>query len=215
MRIYPCCGAFEKTWEMKLNFAKYLIFLLLLASCEEQERRIQNYGFSQNENDSLNVSIKLTEFKTYGMLVDRIREITCNDSMSKIVIKEKHLIRNVYPVEHCEPMKFDPKGKHYVSFEKGKAFQDHFSKEIKTNDLSGILRTDFAYPTSNESGNPESYLVIIESNRNEKINGIEDFLTDLTREFDKLNTKLELYVSFWEVVPYVPPPKNENEKQTE
>ncbi|SDF28056.1 hypothetical protein SAMN05421636_1491 [Pricia antarctica] len=198
---------------MNLNFAKYLIIVLLLASCGKQETEIKNYGFLKSENTSLNVPLELSQFKNYGILLDRIREITCNDSIANIVVKQKNLIRNLYPIEHCEPIKFDPKGKHYVSFEKGKAFQDHFSKEIKADDLSRILTTDFAYPTSNESRIPESYLVIIESNRNEKVNGIEDFLTDLTHNFDKLNTKLELNVSFWEVVPYMPP--TEMEKQTE
>ncbi|MDN3724202.1 CatA-like O-acetyltransferase [Aequorivita sp. SDUM287046] len=148
---------------MNLIFAKYLIILVLLTNCGKQETVIKNYGFPKSKNRSLNVPLELSQYKTYGILLDRIREVTCNDSIAKIVVKQKNLIRNLYPIEHCEPIKFDPKGKHYVTFNKGKAFLDHFSKEIKTDDLRRILTTDFVYSTSNKSDIPESYLIIIES----------------------------------------------------
>jgi hypothetical protein len=201
---------------MNLKFAKYLIIILLLASCGKQETEIKNYGFPKDENGSLNVSLELSEFKNYGKLIDRIREITCNDSIPKIVVKQKNLIRNIYPIEHCEPMIFDPDGKHYVSFAKGKFYKDHFSKEIKADSLAWTLKNDFAYfKVEDETDVIKSYFTIIESNRNEKIDGIEDFLTDLTQEYDKLETELELNISFWEVVPYSPPSEMKNDKQTE
>ena len=207
---------FEKTLEMKLNFAKYLIIILLLASCGKQETEVKDYGFPKNENEILNVTLELSEFKNYGILIDRIREITCNDSIPKIVIKQKYLTRNIYPIEHCEPMIFDPDGKHYVSFEKGKFYKDHFSKEIKTDSLAWTLKNDFAYfKVIDETDVIKSYFTIIESNRNEKVDGIESFLTDLTQEYDKLKTELELNISFWEVVPFSPPPEIEDDKQTE
>lgn len=187
-----------------------------MVNCGKQETEIRNYGFPKDENRGLNVSLELSEFKNYGKLIDRIREITCNDSIPKLVIKEKNLIRNIYPIEHCEPMIFDPEGKHYVSFTKGKFYKDHFSKEIKTDSLAWTLKNDFAYfKVEDETDVIKSYLTIFESNRNEKVDGIENFLTDLTQEYDKLRTELELNISFWEVVPYSPPPKMENDKQTE
>ena len=78
---------------MNLKFAKYLIITLLLASCGKQETEIKNYGFPKNERGSLNLSLELSEFKNYGKLIDRIREITCNDSIPKLVIKEKKIIK--------------------------------------------------------------------------------------------------------------------------
>jgi len=119
----------------------------------------------------------------------------------------------IYPIEHCEPIIFDPKGKHYVSFENGNAYKDHFSKKIKTDSLGWTLKNDFAYfRVIDETNVIESYFVIIESNRKEKVDGIEKFLTDLTKEYDRLKTELELNISFWEVVPHIqPPPAMENE----
>ena len=201
---------------MNLKFAKYLMTIMFLASCGKQETEIKDYGFLKNEKGSLKVSLELSEFKNYGELIDRIREITCNDSIPTIVIKEKNLIRNIYPIEHCEPMIFDPDGKHYISFAKGKFYKDHFSKEIKTDSLDWTLKNDFAYfKVEGETDVVKSYFTIIESNRNEKVEGIENFLTDLTQEYDKLKTELELNISFWEVVPYSPPPEIEDDKKTE
>jgi hypothetical protein len=204
---------------MNLKFAEYLIIILLLASCGKQETEIKNYGLLKNENGSLNVSLELSEFKNYGEIIDRIREITCNDSIPKIVIKEKNLIRNIYPIEHCEPMIFDPDGKHYVSFAKGKFYKDHFSKEVKADSLDWILKNDFAYfKVEDETDVIKSYFTVIESYRTEKVDGIENFLTNLTQEYDKLKTELELNISFWEVVPHIPPPQvfeNETEQENE
>ena len=199
---------------MNLKFAKYLIITLLLASCGKQETEIRNYGFPKNDNGSLNLSLELSEFKNYGKLIDRIREITCNDSIPKIVVKEKNLIRNIYPTELCEPIIFDPDGKHYVTFRKGKAFEWQTITEILTDSLGNKLTGDFTYYRNSDK--PESYLIIIESERDEKVNGIEKFITSITKEYDKLGTDLELNFAFWEVVPHLPPPPvNENESENE
>ncbi len=217
VRLFSSCGAFKQTYEMRLNFVKYLIFLMFLASCGKQEKEIRDYGFPKKEKDSLRTSIKLSEFQNYGILIDRIQEIICNDSIPKIVIEKKYLIRNIYPIVYCEAISINPKGRHYVSFKKGKAYKDNYSKEIKTDSLTRILKKEFAYyQTSNESNNPNSYVIIIESNRNENVAGIEQFLTDLTLEFDRLNTELELNIAFWEDVPVMPPlPKMKNKKRNE
>jgi len=204
----------NKRLEMILNFVKYLIFLLLLVSCGKQVKEIKNYGFPKNENDSLRASLKLSEFQNYGILIDRIQEITCDDSIPKIVIESESLIRNIYPIEHCEPISTNPKGNHYVSFKNGKAYKEHNSTEINKDSLKKILGKDFAYyRTSNKSNTPDSYLVIIEYDRNRNIDGIEKFLTDLTLEYDRLKTDLELNVAFWEETPILPPlPKNRDKK---
>ncbi len=196
---------------MNLKFAKYLIIILLLASCGKQEIEIKNYGFPKDKKGSLNISLEFSEFKNYGNLIDKIREIKCNDSIPKIVIKEKNLIRNIYPTEHCEPMIFDPDGKHYVTFRKGKPFEWQTITEILPGSFSKKLTEDFSYYRNSEK--LENYLIIIESERNEKINGIEKFIIDITQEYDKLETDLKLNFVFWEVVPHLPPPVNEKENE--
>ena len=197
---------------MDLNFAKYLIIILLLTSCKNQETEIKNYGYPNNENGNLNVSLELSEFKNYGKLIDKLREISCNDSVPKIVITEQIHIRNIFPIEHCEPMIFAPDGKHYVTFRKGKPFEWQTITEILPDSLSKKLNEDFAYNRNSEK--LESYLIIIESERNEKMIGIEKFITDITQEYDKLETELEFNIAFWEVVPHLPPPpENESENK--
>lgn len=199
---------------MNLKFAKYFIITLLLASCGKQEKEIKGYGFLKKESRSLNVPVELSEFNNYGNLIDRIHEIVCNDSVPRIVIKGKNLIRNIYPIEHCEPMIYAPDGKHYVTFRKGKSFEWQTITEIWTDSLSSKLTKDFAYYRNSEK--PESYLIIIESERDEKVNGIEKFITSVTKEYDKLGTDLELNFAFWEVVRHLPPPPAmANEKQIE
>jgi len=197
---------------MNLKFAKYLIIILLLAGCGNQETEIKSYGFPKNGNGNLNVSLELSEFNNYGKLIDRIRKTTCNDSIPKIVIKEKNLTRNIYPIEHCEPMIFDPNGKHYVTFRKGKPYEWQSITEILPNSINKKLTEDFAYYRNSEK--LESYLIIIESERNEKVDGIEKFIKSITQEYDELETDLKLNFAFWEVVPHFPPPPaNENESE--
>ena len=190
---------------MNLNFAKYVIIILLLVSCRNQETEVKNYGFPKNESGALDVSLKLSEFKNYGILIDRIREITCNDSIPKITIKQKSLILNVFPTEHCEPMIFDPASKHYVTFRKGKPYEWQTIIEILPDSLNKKLIDDFSYYRNSKK--LENYLIIIKSNRKEKINGIEKFIKDLTQEYDKLSTELELNFAFWEEFPYLTPPQ--------
>jgi len=202
---------------MKLNFTKYLILLFFIASCVHQEKELKEYGHKESDDHGVHIALQLSEFPSYGQFIDRLREVTCNDSIPKITIEKKNLTQNIYPIEHCEPIIFDPKEKHYVSFARGKAYKGHSSKELKTDSMGWILKNDFAYyRTSNGSNNLEGYLIIIESNRNERVDGIEKFLTNLTLEFDKLETNLDLNISFWEQVPYMPPEQTlENEKTEE
>lgn len=207
----------RQTLEMKLSNGIYTIILFLLASCDNQKIEIKDYGFPRKENDRLKVSLKLSEFENYGLLVDRISEITCNDSIPKIVFKKSKVIRNIYPIENCEPLIIDPEGKHYVTFRGGKPYKASTTIEIDTDSLSSKLRDDFSYYRNpNHAENPESYMVIIESERKYNLDGIEDFLNYLTQEFDKLKGDAELNISFWEVVAYMPPPPAlANEKQIE
>ena len=202
---------------MKLNIAVYSIILLLLASCDTQKSEIKDYGFPKKENDNLKVSFKISEFENYGLLLDRIREITCNDSIPKMVFKKNKVIRNIYPIENCKPLIYDPEGKHYVTFRGGKPYKASTIIEIDTDSLSSKLKDDFSYYRNlNNAKNLESYLVIIESERKDNVDGIEGFLIKLTQEFDKLKPNVELNISFWEVLHFPPPPPAmEDEKYRE
>ncbi|HLS30185.1 MAG TPA: hypothetical protein VK021_04965 [Flavobacteriaceae bacterium] len=62
----------------------------------------------------------------------------------------------------------------------------------------------------NETDLPNLYYVIIKSEPNESLDGIENFLENLTKEFDKLKTKSNLNIAFWSIFPDIPPPPREN-----
>ena len=111
-------------------------------------------------------------------------------------------------------MIFDTDGKHYVTFRKGKPFEWQTTTEILPDSLHKKLTEDFSYYRNSEK--LESYLIILESERNEKLNGIEKFITAITQEYDKLETDLELNFALWEEVPHLPPsPAIENESENE
>ena len=197
---------------MKLSFVKYLVLVLLFTSCEEGKKTIKNYGYLISESKNLNVTLRLSEFKNFGLFTDRISEIICNDSIPKVVVENKNLIKNIYPVDDCNPAPFNPKSKHYITFRSGTAYRYRSENEIDS--LDYILKNNFAYyQTSNKSENPDVYFAIIESERSEKTNGIENLLLNLTNEFDELDTKLNLNIAFWNIPPLPPPPPQENSEQ--
>lgn len=194
---------FDKISKMNLKQYKYSIILLIILSCGKQGNSVQNYGYAKNENKSSTVSLNMSDFKNYGMLIDRIKEIKCHDSIPKIEIRQKHLTKNIFPIEYCESVIFDPDGKHYVTFRNGKPYVWRTMTEIKSNSLSKKLVEDFSY--YKKSKIPENYLIIIESERNERIDGIEKFIDDVTLAYDPLETQLELNFAFWEAIPPIQP----------
>ncbi len=72
-------------------------------------------------------------------------DLFLNKSIPKIIIDNNYIERSIYPSVNCEPIKFDPKGKHYVSFIQGKAYHNHCSAEINIDSLNKMLRNDFSF----------------------------------------------------------------------
>ncbi|MHA7832700.1 MAG: hypothetical protein ACX93O_16505 [Flagellimonas sp.] len=72
---------------------------------------IIDYETSKALDKSLTVQIIISNNKNYRELIDKIREVTCNDSIPKIVLKQEKSTRNIYPIEHCKPIIFAPKCK--------------------------------------------------------------------------------------------------------
>ena len=200
---------------MKLNIFKYLILVLLLTGCKKDNKTVKNYGYLKTEPYNLNVSLKLSEFNNFGNFVDRIKEIVCNDSIPKIVIQKKRIIKNIYPVENCNPASYHTERKHYITFRNGKPNKFHSNKEIKTDSLDHLLKNELAYyERSNKTNDPNVYYVIIESQRNEGLDGIQEFLMKLTDEFDKLETESNFNILFGNVMPIPPLPQEYSEEET-
>lgn len=182
----------------------YLIFLAtILTGCDSAELEILRYGTGQTGNDSLCVPLRLTGFSNYEQLVERIRAIDCNDSIPQIVIESDNIQRQVFPLVECMPPPFNPKSKHYATIRNGSAYYHSSLDPVDFDSLGVTIQKDYAYYLN---GINKVYLVIIESNPEESTKGIEDFILKLTKEFDKIDTDLNLNIALWRTVNIPPPP---------
>lgn len=161
------------------------------------------FGTAQEMNDGLFVPLRLSDFENYGKLIDRITTIDCNDSIAQIVIEDEHSQRLIFPVVECMPTPFCPKSKHYATIRNGKAYHHSSLDPINLDSLQSTIQQDYAYEGN---GIVKIYLVIIESNSNDNTQGVEDFLLHLTREFDKIESNLNLSIALWTIVQPPPPP---------
>jgi len=180
---------------------------VLFSGCENPELQIKKYGYGKEANENLFASINLSKTNNYGQLLDKIRLTTCNDSIPQIVLKDENGKRIIFPTAaDCNPPPFDPQIKHYVTILKGEPYYPGSLKPINLDSLNWIIQNNYVY-----KGNDgyRTYFVVVESNRNEKIKGIKKFLIQLTKAFDKIDTKLNLNIAFWEIVPNIPPPPKE------
>lgn len=165
------------------------------------------YGTAQTIDSSC-VPVRLSEFVNYDQLVERIRAIDCNDSTPQIVIENETIQRLIFPVVECMPSPSNPKAKHYVSIRQGKAYYPWTLNPINLDSLKYIIEEDYAWK---RDGITKVYIVIIESNPEETTKGVEDYLLQLTKEFDKVNTDLNLNIALWRPVPPMPEPPKEPE----
>ncbi|QWX85440.1 hypothetical protein H0I23_07315 [Cellulophaga sp. HaHaR_3_176] len=78
---------------MKIYSIRYGILLVLIIACSDQKKELKEYSIKNN--DSLNVSLSISKFETFGNLIDRIDKISCNDSISFVCINDKHTNRHI------------------------------------------------------------------------------------------------------------------------
>jgi len=182
-----------------------MILASTVISCDfpAQEKEIRMYGTAQEMNDSLFIPLSLSDFENYEKLIERITTIDCNDSVAQIVIEDENIQRLIFPVVECMPPPFDPKSRHYATIMNGKAYHHSSLNPINLDSLQSTIQKDYAYK---RNGIVKIYLVIIESNSEENTQAVEDFMLSLTREFDKIETNLNLNIALWTIVQAPPPP---------
>ena len=127
--------------KMKLNFAKYLIILLLLASCGNQKKEIKEYGFKLKDSDSLNVSIRISEFDNYENFLDRLKEIVCYDSIPNIVIESENQVRNIYPIEYSEIPMFHPRFRNTFFIRMDSIVKNE--RKVEISELSALMKQNY------------------------------------------------------------------------
>ncbi len=189
---------------MKLNFAKYLIIMLILASCGNQKKEVKEYGFKQNEKDSLEVSVRISEFKNYEKFLDRLKEIVCYDSIPKIVLETENKIRNIYPIEYCEIPMFHPRFRNTFFIQKDSIIKNE--RKVEFSELSVLMKQNFENmgEKADFADSPEKVLFIFEYYENKGVDGIEKYLEAITESYDFIDSKTELKIAFWPKIDVIP-----------
>jgi len=200
--------SFEKNSKMKLNFAKYLIIILLLASCENQKKEIKEYGFKQKDLDSINVSVRISEFDNYKNFLDRLKEIVCYDSIPKIVLETENEIRNIYPIEYCEIPMFHPRFRNTFFIQMDSIIKNE--RKVEISELSTLMKQNFENMgvKAGFADSPEKVLFIFEYYENTGVDGIEKYLKTITESYDYIESENELKIAFWTKIDVIPEYEN-------
>lgn len=141
--------------------------------------------------------MKIPEFDNYGILLDRLNEIICNDSIAKIIIETDNTKRNIYPIEYCEIPMFHPRNRNTFF-----VYRDSICKnerKVSHSYLSKLMAENFENMDKNSdfADSPEKVLFIFEFYAKKSTNGIEEQLEIITKSFDQLKTSNELKIAFW------------------
>jgi len=201
----------EVVVHLNCSLMRIISFILILAStfisCDfsTQEKEIRMYGTAQKMNDSLFVPLRLSDFENFGKLIDRISTIACNDSVPQIVIEDEQSQRLIFPVFDCTPPPFDPKSKHYATIRSGKAYRRSSLDPINLDSLGTIIQQDYM---NKRSSFIKGYLAIVEADYEENTLGIRNYLLQLTKGFDEIESNQSLNIILWTIVepPPIPPP---------
>lgn len=187
---------------MKSKALKYLLVVVFLG-CQNSQVLTKEYGNNRHENKDYVVSLSLKDYDNFGSLSNRIREIACNDSTPMISIQQDHKKTNIYPLEDCIDIIFDPKEKHYIIYNKGSFYRSLTGEEITSHSLARLSEKDFL---AAEDEVYENYLIIIEAKQDEKINKLDSFLFNITDIHDNLNKDLEVNIIFEKMYLSTPEP---------
>tara|TARA_R110000868_G_C10730049_1_gene751517 strand:- start:257 stop:865 length:609 start_codon:yes stop_codon:yes gene_type:complete len=189
---------------MKLNFAKYFVITMLLASCGNQKKEIKEYGFKQKDTDSLNVSVRISKFDNYENFLDRLKEIVCYDSIPKIVLETENNIRNIYPIEYCEIPMFHPRFRNTFFIQRDSIIKNE--RKVEFSELSALMKQNYENmgKKADFADSPEEVLFIFEYYENNGVDGIEKYLEAITESYDYIQAKEELKIAFWPKIDVIP-----------
>lgn len=189
---------------MKLNFAKYFVITMLLASCGNQKKEIKEYGFKQKDTDSLNVSVRISKFDNYENFLDRLKEIVCYDSIPKIVLETENNIRNIYPIEYCEIPMFHPRFRNTFFIQRDSIIKNE--RKVEFSELSALMKQNYENmeKKADFADSPEEVLFIFEYYENNGVDGIEKYLEAITESYGYIQAKEELKIAFWPKIDVIP-----------
>ena len=203
------------TRKMENNIKISFLILLLLAifSCENAElkplRKIEKkFGLFQNENDSIAVELKLTEFNTWKKILERTEEIACNDSLPKLTLNSDKEIKTVYFRNPCW------ENFACILIKQRNTIQIHNDTISKSNrffypldSLATVLKKDFInngkIPSWSESSEK---LRIYISYDDDRIERLPKTLNKIVDEYEKISDSIVLKILLNEKIDVPPPP---------
>ena len=189
---------------MNLKLAKYVIIILVLMSCQNENKHLTEYGRFDKSKDSLNISIRIADFETYGEFLNRLTEIVCNDSIPKIVIETENNKRNIYPIVFCHPPSANPRPRNTFYIDEDSIYKNY--RQVKPEELYQLMSRNFNNTEQDIelAEKPEKILFIFDYYENKKPNGVEKNLELITNAFDLLETKNELKIIFGPRIDLIP-----------
>ncbi len=199
-----------------VNHIKILSLILLISAifgCQNVERKPlkkneKNFGLFQNEDDSISVELKLSEFNSWNELLKRTEQIVCNDSLPKITIENDNLTKRVYLRNPCW------EGFACLLIKQKNVIQIHndtINKADKVfyplDSLAQVLKRDIENDGKNPglSDNPEKLLIHISYDKN-GLKKLPNTLNRLTKAFEQATDRKDLKVWLNEKINIYPPP---------
>jgi len=200
----------------------FLILLILTCfNCHNSERKTiekieKNFGLFENENDSIAVELKLTEFKNWNDILKRTEQIVCNDSLPKITIENDSTIKRVYFRNPCWEnfacILIKQKNVIEIHNDTINKLDENF---YPLDSLTKILKRDLENNGKNPrlSDNPEKLLIYLSYDQN-GIKKLPKTLDKLIKSFELVTDRKDLKVWLNEKInipPPPPPPKEPDE----
>lgn len=191
------------------------------AISEKESSKVEkSYGLYFPEKDSISVLLNLDEYKTFGELLDRKKQIICSGRIPKIVLENDSIIRNIYFTKGiCNEKENDINYPNYKLknvieiydnlFINGVSIDDSTTVNTLKNHLQSNLNNLGNNPNMSES--PERLVFVVYENKESNLENFKNNLLKITSAFDEIGAKIVLNIVFH--LPFeIPPPPPISEK---
>ena len=204
-----------------IQIAFLILIVLSIISCQNLKQKdtpldLIEFGIEESQNDSLGVELKLDSFDDFKDLINRVNQIVCNDSLPKIVIKNKKKNKSVYLRNPCSENYgcILIRSRNSVDIINDTIFK-HWEKYYPLDSLDNVLKRDLNNYGKNPfySDHPEKLLIRVYYTK-EGIKRLPKMLDKLTKTYSKLDSIHEIKIwltNYYPFIPAPPPPSGEPE----
>ncbi|RAJ18134.1 P-loop NTPase family protein [Olleya aquimaris] len=194
---------------MRIYISIFIIILFYGCNKTSNEEIIiqKTFGKELIKKDSLSIELDLGKYNTFDKLFERTSEIACNDSLSKVVIKNNNEIKSVQLVNFCweNTSCILIKRKNTIEIYNDSIYKANLSFPLDS--LKSILKKDiYNYGKKfNYSSNPDKLLLYL-SFDNSNIEKLTKYLNLVTSTFEKISDTIDLPIVLNEKLNTPPPP---------